>query len=239
MNPAKKSEGIYDAFLNGQHVGSTEGSLESKRSGGFTLAEVLVALALGGLILSAAVSMLYSFGNAWLNTGDRDSFLQHAEGVSFFLESAIATSAYDGSDQNEAPIRWGNPPGDSAFADPLLRFHFSTPSVLFYPESGPITCYLHFDERSGLSLLWHPTRDPESEEDEEVRRTILSTYAQSVTYHYYDLEDERWEQSNDPLKDENEVFRMPDFIEITLQYENFTQTFGLALPANSYGFPTL
>lgn len=224
--------------LKTKHLYDDPPSSGSKRLAGFTFVEVLLALMLGGLILGSVVSMLYSFGNAWLNHGDKDLFLQHAEGVSFFLESAIAASTYD-ADESEAPIGWEKPPGSSAFADPLLRFWLSRSSALFYPENRPITCYLHFSPKNGLSLLWHPTRKLESEDEEEIRRTILSSYAQSITYHYYDLEDEKWEHSNDPLKDDENDFRTPDFIEITLQYENFTHTFGLALPSGGHAFPIL
>ena len=191
-----------------------------------------MALALGSLVLTTTVGLLYAFGRTWLHQAEADTFEQHAEGVAFFLRNALNSIAYD-TEQEGPPVTWDRPPDFGIFADPLLRFYISEPSSLFYPETRPLTAYIHFHRSYGLSLLWHPTTFDSDEQDEvQVFRTPLSPYARKIIYYYYDAKDDDWEKSMEPLKDRGQRLRHPDFIEITLQADedDTAYNFGLTLP---------
>ena len=53
-----------------------------KRVRGFTMVEVLLAMALGGLVLAAASALLVTLAQAWANRpATRDAFDAHVNGV--------------------------------------------------------------------------------------------------------------------------------------------------------------
>ena len=57
---------------------------------GFSMVEVLLALAIGGLVLTAATSLLITISNAWANRpATRDAFDAHVNGVANFLSAII------------------------------------------------------------------------------------------------------------------------------------------------------
>ena len=54
------------------------------------MVEVLLALAIGGLVLTAATSLLITISNAWANRpATRDAFDAHVNGVANFLSAII------------------------------------------------------------------------------------------------------------------------------------------------------
>ncbi len=54
---------------------------------GFTLLEVILAVAIAGMVMTAATALLVAAGNAWLLRDDRAFLEAHASGVSQFLSS--------------------------------------------------------------------------------------------------------------------------------------------------------
>ena len=60
------------------------------RRKGFSLVEVLLALAIGGLVLTAATALLVTISQAWANRpATRDAFDAHVNGVANFLTAML------------------------------------------------------------------------------------------------------------------------------------------------------
>ena len=60
------------------------------RKGGFSMIEVLLALAIGGLVLTAASSLLITISRAWAERpATRDAFDAHVNGVAHFLTAIL------------------------------------------------------------------------------------------------------------------------------------------------------
>ena len=109
-----------------------------RRNHGFSLIEVLLALAVGGIVLMAASSLLVTISQAWANRpATRDAFDAHVNGVAHFLTAMLeeATNPKDGSKGNEA-IELARPVGFSDREDPLIKFHLHEAPPLFYWPHG-------------------------------------------------------------------------------------------------------
>ena len=111
---------------------------QMRRNHGFSLIEVLLALAVGGIVLMAASSLLVTISQAWANRpATRDAFDAHVNGVAHFLTAMLeeATNPKDGSKGNEA-IELARPVGFSDREDPLIKFHLHEAPPLFYWPHG-------------------------------------------------------------------------------------------------------
>ena len=190
-----------------------------KRNDGFSLLEVLLSLAVGGMLLTGATAYTISISDIWINQDDGRFFQQHVDGVESFLNNALAHS--ETMEEEEGPIVWSRPPGFSEFDDPLLAFQLKeAPAILSYGETPlpAVTCYLYLKEPEGLSLLWYP-KLKRTEGGEDIYNTELSPFVKSAEYCYYDKEDDQWELSGFPKEDADGLLILPDFIKLRFEHE--------------------
>ena len=187
---------------------------------GFTLIEVLLALMIAGLLLTAVSFLVVTMAQIWINRGDDDFFDQHVDGVTLFLNNALLLS--EGLEENATEVvSWSRPPGYSEFEDPLIAFTMKESPALLSFEDRPlsaITCYLFFrGDDEGLSILWHSELQ-EIEDIDDVFRSSVSLFVSSIEYNYYDLEEEEWSTESEPKEDDEGLLILPDFL--TLQFEH-------------------
>lgn len=205
---------------------------------GFTLLEVLLALALGGILLTSVSIYVVSLANIWLNRGDADFFNQHVDGVTLFLSSSLSQSeGFD--DEGADPVGWERPPGFNEFEDPLLTFRLrESPPLLAWDDIvfPGITGHLYFTEGEGLSLLWY-SRLYEVEDIDDVRRTGVSPFVTKLSYCYYDEESEQWSVYEEPQEDQDSQFILPDFIKLQFEYDNEVREVPIYLPKRGQNVP--
>lgn len=192
----------------------------------FTLIEMVVSITLMGIFMAALSFHIVSMSNLWINRTDDDFFEQHVDGVVLFLTqvmeaSETATSINESGEQSQ-PVEWARPPGWSDMDDPLLYFQQAEAPALLVVEGEPlpsIQAYLYFSEDEGLSILWYSALDGEDIEDiSDLKRTRISHLVSDFDYAYYEAEDEEWEITEDPMEDDNDTFRLPDFIRLTFTH---------------------
>src|SRR5471030_1479308 len=68
------------------------GRLRSRPSGGFTLLEILLSLALVGLMLVGLNTFVFSMGELWGKNTDVRLFDQHVRAVTRYLQDAVRTA---------------------------------------------------------------------------------------------------------------------------------------------------
>ena len=226
--------------------------MRAKRA--FSLVEVLLALAIGGLILTAATSLLVTISQAWANRpATRDAFDAHVNGVASFLTAMLeeATLA-EGLNSQKKAIALDRAPGFSETEDPLVRFYLrEAPPLFFWPEPGSVASRVHVflqvDQRDGLRLLWYSdlqeleknekgAREPE--DDDELFCTVVSPFCTEVFYCYYgDIDDTEDDLKNWEIVDELEEdinsgkFRLPAFAKLVFKWEeeNLERVISLAI----------
>lgn len=190
---------------------------------GFTLIEVVIAIALGALILIAASSLLISITQLWIKSEQFDSFQGHVHGVNTFFKKHFKES-YFKINEKLPSLEWAKPPRVSLSVDEtLLSFYVRTPNPLFPINSSfPVVCYLKIDKDKGLSVIWHSFEKPELGKDQTVFETEISPWAKHFKLHYYKKENNTWEVLDKPKESKEgkaDKLALPDFLEIQFEKE--------------------
>jgi len=211
---------------------------------GLSLIEVLVAVSLSAILLGGLSFHLFAITNAWQDGTDHDFFEQHVEGVTFFLNQSFAQSeVVDASEDSEQslPVEWKAPPGWRQLDDPLLSYRLAEAPPLFVrPEVQlpDITAYLHLEPGEGLSILWFTDLEEEEVEDtRDLYRTLVSPFVEEIVYCYYDRENDDWEESDDPLEDDDDNLQLPHFLKLTFVYEDESYERTILIPHRSDDVP--
>ena len=209
-------------------------------SGAFTLIEVLLALAIAGLVLTAATSLLVTISRAWTDRpAARDAFHSHVDGVARFLATLMdkATMPPRSSSQT-GPIFLDRPVGFSDSEDPLVGFFIrEAPPLLVWPRglAPRVHCFLYFEDGEGLSLLWYSDLQemergedgkPELEDEDDLFKTPVSSFCEEIVYCYYGEEGAapddfmEWEEETELEENaENGKFRLPAFVKLVFRMD--------------------
>jgi len=225
-----------------------------RKQKGFSLVEVLLALAIGGLILTAATALLVTISQAWANRpATRDAFDAHVNGVANFLTAMLEEATLpEGVNAAKKAISLDRAPGFSETDDPLVRFYLrEAPPLFFWPEPGSVANRVHgflqVDKRDGLRLLWYSdlqeleknekgVREPEDED--ELFCTVISPFCREVFYCYYGDKDDsdndlkKWEITDELEEDiSSGDFRLPAFVQLVFKWdeENLERVVSLAI----------
>lgn len=162
----------------------------------FTLLEVVVAVALAGVLLTAAAGVVMNVVRVWEKSGDVASLDRHLSGLDHFLgvladaqrNLRIARSS-DG--KNVVGCTWTRPPGlDETFP----RFEIVETFPLFALDEKPqpeLEAWLFWDAE-GLWLISRTARQKNEAED-AATWTLLSPFLESVSVHARDAETDAWE----------------------------------------------
>lgn len=216
-----------------------------RRRGGFTLLEVLLAVALGAFILTAITSFIFGMAELWGAGSNERLFEKHARGVSRFIESSFqkASLRYSEGDEGSESLFWMNWEGDDTRTEEYLSFELDqSPGALIWPESPlpHIVCSLEFEEGEGLFLLWR-SRLEDVFDEEPPRRTLISPFVELIRYHYvnYEEEDPEWEISEIPEQETDDTYLMPERIELVFRFGRDEITRQIILPKLLEGTPIL
>lgn len=190
---------------------------------GFTLIEVVIAIALGGLIVLATSSLFISITQLWVKSEELDSFQGHIHGVNTFLKKHFKESYFKLNDKLPS-LEWAKPPRVSLSGDEtLLSFFVRTPNPLFPINSPyPVVAYLKIDKDKGLSIIWHSFEKPEGTKEQAIFQTEISPWAKAFKLHYYNKDKNSWEILDKPKKaTEGKANKqdLPDFLEIQFEKE--------------------
>ena len=256
-------------------------SHQSSQSG-MSLLEVILAIAVAGFVLAAAVSMLVSISSIWSERSERYFFVDHVDGVTEFLNAtlssagveialndnsntstnsdakgdgagvpqpriSISTAGTAGTNSDasggliraaDEPVGWARPPGFSDSKDPLLNFKLTTaPPLMVGLDNAPLLgldAFLYFDDSEGLSLLWYSTLQEDTEDINDLRRTVISPMVTKIQYIYWDERFETWEEEDEPMEaDGNDQYLLPRFLKLTFEYKDETQERTLTIPVPS------
>jgi hypothetical protein len=99
-----------------------------------------------------------------------------------------------------------------------------------------LIAYLLFEQDEGLSLFWHSELD-DVEDLDEVNLTPLSTFIEELEFCYYDPEDETWETTTEPFRDENGQFPLPDFLRMRFRHGEIELSRTVFLPPANQNVP--
>lgn len=201
---------------------------------GFSLIELLLALAIGMLVMIAATSMLFFVGQLWHQSEDLTQFEEHTESVSQFLEHIFESSGES--------VAWETLPGNTTLDDEMLSIRVSGELPLFRLEDNSIVAsaqvYLQVVADRGLVIDWQ-TDEQADENENHLNQTVLSKWVKSIEYAYYDLEDDKWEKSAEMEEDDDGNAQIPDFIKLAFLHDDGREALTyVMLPNANAGVPS-
>lgn len=168
-----------------------------------------------------------SVGNA--NSGSGGTRNANESGSTSSSSSLLRTS--------ETPVSWAKPPGFADFRDPYLNFKLKdSPPLLVNMDDAPIVgidAYLHFEQNEGLSLLWYSILQEEVDDENDLRRTLVSPYVKGLKYIYWDERFEKWEEADEPKEGEADEFLLPRFIKIIFEHDEVIKERTITIPVPS------
>jgi prepilin-type N-terminal cleavage/methylation domain-containing protein len=214
------------------------------RAGGFTLLEVLLAVALGALLIVAANTFVLSMSELWGRGSEVRLFDQHVRGVTRFVENlqrqAVVPEEVLAQGNATTLVRFGTPAGYDGLDTPLLTFEVpQAPGACVWP--GPplpaVVCAWQVTADEGLTLLWQ-SRLEEGFGETRPRKTLVSPFVTAIAYEYFDADSEAWSREGRPLADAPGQYRVPARVRLTFEYDGMTREVSVELPAVSGGAPS-
>ncbi len=207
---------------------------------GFTLLEVLIALALVGLVLTAMNAFLFSMGELWGRNSAGRLLALHVRHVTRFLERELRVAALPPTvDVGAEAIKAAEIKTKVSFNESLLTFELPAGSRLFnWPERAlpDVVCALAVRDGEGLVLLWH-SRHEKKFEDDPPRETVISPYVKTLSYDYFDADFKNWKTETTLRKESSDVLLAPQRLRLNFVYEGFSREVLITLPAATEGLP--
>jgi prepilin-type N-terminal cleavage/methylation domain-containing protein len=216
----------------------------SRRTGGnrgFTLLEVLLALALASLVLVAMNTFIFSMGELWGRNSETHLFNQHVNAVTRFLQAELRSAVLPPSSRaNATPIAVEQITPKNGPVDNLITFDLVPGSrVLSWPDNRSlpeVVCSLQVRQGEGLFLLWHSRLETRFSDDPP-REMLLTPLVTGVSYDYYDDSLKRWTTATVFQNDTNGNPEAPQRLRLQFAYGKMTRQTVVAVPLAQQGMP--
>lgn len=206
----------------------------------FTLLEILLSLALVGLMLVALNTFIFSMGELWGRGSDVHLFDRHVRSVTRFLEHELRNAVLPPAARaNSNPLALQEIRPQFGMTEKLLTFDLIGGSRLFVWPERPlpeVVCSLQVREREGLFLLWHSRLEKNFETDPP-RETLVTPLVTGMTYDYFDTDFNRWSNERTLKLDTSGQPMVPQRLRLTFAHDGLTKESVVTLPAPTGGLP--
>lgn len=207
---------------------------------GFTLLEILVALALTSLVLVALNTFMFSMGELWGRNTDLRLFDRHVRAVTRFLEEELRVAALPpGGTAGQAPIAAEDIHTQSGATETLLTFELPEGSRMFVWPGQPlpeVVCSLAVRDGTGLVFLWH-SRLEKHFDDQPPRETLITPLVTALSYDYYDSGFKNWKNETAIRKNAQGEYEAPQRLHLKFVYRTHAQEVVIPLATVTEGLP--
>lgn len=207
---------------------------------GFTLLEILFALAIVGLVLVAMNTFVFSMGELWGRNSDVRLFDQHVRNVSRFLEAELRSAALPPVGRaDQAPVAPKDVRNRSGVTEPLITFELPAGSRLInWPERPlpDVVCSLSVRDREGLFLLWKSRHEKRYDQDPP-RESLISPMVTAMSYEYYDPDFKNWKNERTLQKQPGGEYKAPQRLRLKFAYGSLSREVLIPLPVVAEGLP--
>jgi prepilin-type N-terminal cleavage/methylation domain-containing protein len=235
--PGIGKSGTCRTAASGHSSGRTD-RRHPRSHAGFTLLELLLSLALIGMLLVAMNQFIFSMGELWGRGADVRLFDRHARAVTRFLETTLHSTALPAAKGTEAlsikDVRLPDGPTQA-----LLVFELPEGShVLPWPGAPlpDVVCALGLRPNQGLVLYWHSRLELHFA-DEPPRATVLSPLVTAINYDYYNASFNSWQNYSALQRDSDGQWKLPSRLRLRFTYGTLTRETVVTLPAASPALP--
>lgn len=210
------------------------------RAAGFTLIEILLSLALVGMMLVALNTFVFSMGELWGKNSDVRLFDLHVRAVTRFLEHELRAATLPPSARtNATPVAPQDVRPSSGATESLLTFELPGGSRLITWPDRPlpeVVCSLQARDREGLILLWHSRLEVRFDSDPP-REIVITPLVTALAYDYFDDAANRWTTEPTLKKDASGQATAPQRLRLKFTYGKMTRESVIAILATPEGVP--
>ena len=196
-----------------------------RSEGGFTLLEIIMALALAALLLVALNTFVFSMAELWGRSSQTRLFDQHVNAVTRFLQSEMRIATLPPvARANATPVTPQQITPQNGAMDNLITFDLPAGCRVITWDGPPlpeVVCSLQVRNHEGLYLLWHSRLEVRFADDPP-RETLLTPYVTAMAYDYYDDNFKKWTTETalrpDPNGAANAAMLAPQRLRLTFAY---------------------
>lgn len=211
--------------------------------GGFTLLEILLALAMAATLLIALNLFVFSMGELWGRNSDQRLFDRHVRAVTRFLENTLQETAVPPAGQFGtnpiAPQPVQNAAGET---ETLLTFVLPAGSRVLTWDGPPlpeVVCSLEARPGTGLVLIWHSQLETAFANNGPgtPRETVLTPLVTAMSYDYYDPTLQTWQNASTLQQAAGGQWEIPVRLRLRFTYGKLTRDAIIPLPQPSQALP--
>jgi prepilin-type N-terminal cleavage/methylation domain-containing protein len=207
---------------------------------GFTLLEILLALALVALLLVALNTFVFSMAELWGKRADVRLFDQHVRAVTRFLEHELRAAVLPPAARpNSTPIALQEVQPQNGMMEKMVTFELPAGSRLFsWPERPlpEVVCSFQARQNEGLVVLWHSRLEKNFDTDPP-RETVVTPLVTGMSYDYYDADTTRWTNETTVKTDPQGQPMTPQRIRLKFAYGKMTRESVVSLPTPGEALP--
>jgi prepilin-type N-terminal cleavage/methylation domain-containing protein len=209
-----------------------------KRRKAFTLIEIMIAIAIVGLIIVGLNTFIFSMGELWGKNSDVRLFDQHVRNVSRYLENELRnaslppTVATDQAGVVSKEIRT-----NSGQSDTMLTFELPQGCRLIaWPDRSlpDVVCSLMVRDREGLLLLYQSRLEKRYGADPP-RETVITPLVTGMSFDYYEEDFKRWQTETLLRKDNDGKYLVPQRLRLKFAYGTLTREALVSIPISGEG----
>ncbi len=210
------------------------------RTRGFSLIEIVMAMALVGLVLVGMNTFIFSMSELWGKNTDVRLFDQHVRAVTRFLQREMVRATLPpAASVNSTPVGVQPISPSGAGRDNLVTYMELTGNrILSWPESPlpEVFCSLQVRRDRGLVMLWHSDLENHFNDDPP-REALVSPFVTKLAYDYFDTDFGKWTTETAVRTDTSGNPVPPQRLRVTFAYENLTREALVTVPAVAQGLP--
>jgi prepilin-type N-terminal cleavage/methylation domain-containing protein len=212
------------------------------RRRGFTLIEIMLAMALVALVLVGLNTFIFSMGELWGKNADARLFDQHVRAVTRFVQGEMfRASLPPAAVVNATPVGVQSVKPSSGSQSNLITYMVLAGSrILQWPEAPlpEVVCSLQVRPGQGLYLLWHSDLENHFNDDPP-RETLISPLVTSLSYDYFDSDFNKWTTETNLRTDSGGNPLAPQRLRLTFGYDRIVRETTVVVPAVQAGMPNL
>ncbi len=207
---------------------------------GFTLLEILLSIALVGLVFVGLNTFIFSMGELWGRRSESRLLELHVRSVTRFLDQQLHSAMLPPEAQT------GTPPVSpqeirplNGSSDNLLTFELPAGCRLFNwpgPPLPDVVCSLQVRPGEGLFLLWHSKLEKHFSDDPP-REVLVTPFVTSLAYDYYDADNKRWQTETALRTDTSNHPVAPQRLRLNFTYGTLKQDSLINLSIADQGLP--
>jgi prepilin-type N-terminal cleavage/methylation domain-containing protein len=207
---------------------------------GFTLVEVMLSMALVGLVLVGMNTFIFSMGELWGKGTDVRLFDQHVRAVTRYLQrEMIRATLPPAAAVNSTPIGVQPVTPATGSQENLITYmQLQGGRLLNWPDSPlpEVFCSLQVRRDQGLFMLWHSDLENHFN-DEPPREILVSPFVTALSYDYFDTDFNKWTTETALRTDSGGNPLAPQRLRITFTYSHLTRIALVTMPATNAGLP--